>query len=54
MTLAEVLENHSEDIKNAFKDLRKILLANSPKLDEVFHGGAKVRMASYSISGKMV
>lgn len=54
MTLDDVLENQSEEVKDIFHQLRKILIDISPKLDEAFLGGAKVRMSSYSINEKMV
>lgn len=54
MTLEEVIANHSEEVKNIYMKLRSAALDVSPRPDESFLGGTKVKMSSYSIHGKMI
>ena len=54
MTLNDVLEGQSKKVQDIFHQLRNILVNVSPKPDEAFLGGAKVRMSSYSIAKQMV
>ncbi|MEL6557397.1 MAG: DUF1801 domain-containing protein [Bacteroidota bacterium] len=54
MTLEDVIADHTEEIQEIFHKLRTIVLNTNPEPDESFLGGAKVRMSSYSIGGKMI